>query len=614
MTSRVKSPIRVRWRLGLHGQMMLALFVMVSIVGGIGGYALIAHEEKVHLAAVQGETSHVSGILSLAVAPALWNVDKSSIDALLNSLAAKPEVLELTVTAANTGIVSSVKPRPAGLPTDQVVQVTAIYHVRQGSGQSERLGELRVVMSKDPARAQVRRAHKTLFVILFCVLAGLYFATFHLLQWLVLRPIARLSLDVDRIASGDLNVNCPVGANDELAVFATRVNAMASNLRATMGLLRASEEKYRCIFENASEGIFLLNRRGRFLDVNPAMVRLFDYPSAGRLKEASVGGDAPAHLFSAAQVSELFAKAATNQGIVGLEMPLRKLHGERIWVELNARAVRNASGTVELLEGMIADVTVQRHARIRLLRNRESLAREVAERRRAEADLLDSKHQLQQLAAHMESIREDERKQIAMTIHDELGQLLTALKINLVLFGRRIPASEQHAVKIAEMTGLVDRTLRIVRDVASNLRPAALNYGLASALEWLASEFSRHGMPCRFLLAGEEPRLDDARATAVFRVAQEALTNVARHANATRAELRIVDLGAAYELTVEDDGQGFETDIKHRRNSYGLLGMQERARALGATIEIDSAVGNGTTVRVVLPKTLNISQQSHQTW
>ncbi|MBR8334146.1 PAS domain S-box protein [Burkholderia ambifaria] len=614
MMSRIKLPIRVRWRVGLHGQLMLALFVMVSIVGGIGGYALTANEEKVHLAELESEASRVSTILSLAVAPALWNVDKPSIDTLLRSIAANPEVAELAVTAPNARIVSSVRLPARGSPTEQVVRLTPIYYARPDGGQPERVGELRVVMSKDAVRAQVRRAHKALFATFFGVLASLYFATFYLLQWLVLRPIARLSLNVDRIASGDLNVECPVGPNDELAAFAKRINAMASNLRATMGLLRASEAKYRRIFENASEGIFLLNPRGRLLDVNPAMVRLFDYPSAERLKQASVGGDVPPNLFSAAQLSELFVKAATNHGTVRLEMPLRKLHGERIWVELNVRAVTNSSGTIELLEGIIADVTVQRHARERLLRHRERLAREVADRRRAEAEMLASKHALQELAVHMESIREEERKQIAMTIHDELGQLLTALKINLALFGSNTPASEQQTVKIAGMTSLVDRTLRIVRDVASHLRPAALNYGVASALEWLASEFSRHGLPCRFLLVGEEPRLDDARATAVFRVAQEALTNIGRHANATRAELRIADLGAAYELTILDDGQGFATDAKHRRNSYGLLGMQERARALGATIEIESTVGKGTTVRVVLPKTSNVSQRPQSTW
>ncbi|MEN8515093.1 PAS domain S-box protein [Burkholderia sp. RS02] len=615
MTSCIKWLVYPLRRLGLHGRLMLGLFAMMLVVGGIGGYALTRHEEEIHFAELESRTARISDFLSLAIAPLLRNGDKPSIDALINSLAGNPEVDEFTVTTVQGGVISSVKPHPSTHPMGEIVRVTGIYHAGPDGADRERLGSIKVVMSTDIVRAEIRHAQTILLTTFFVLLAGLHIVTLYLLKWMVRRPIDPLSRKVDRIALGDLSVTGSVGTRGQLAMFAARVDIMVRNVGATISSLRASETKYRRIFENSSEGIFRLDRNGQLLDVNPAMVRLFDYPSADQLKQASLGGYAQRRLFSAEQISELFANASAHNGVVACEMELRKLHGERIWVELNARAIVNSSGSVEFLEGMISNITERRRAHQRLLMHRERLAGEVSERRRAEANLRASKKRLRELAEYMESIREEERKQIALTIHDELGQMLTILKINLGLLGRIAPVSEQQAQKIVEMASLVDKTVRIVRDVASHLRPAALNYGLASALEWLAAEFSRHElMTCRFLLIGEEPALDEPRATAVFRVAQEALTNIMRHANATHVELRMADLGAAYELSIADNGQGFEMKTQSQRTTYGLLGMQERARALGAEIEIDSAAGTGTVVRVVLPKALNVSQRADFAW
>ncbi|QVN22843.1 PAS domain S-box protein [Burkholderia pyrrocinia] len=579
---------------------MFAFLALVVVVGGVGGCSLTEHERQVHVEMLENKAARIADLLSIALDPPLWNVDKSAIDSLLAPLASNPEVAEFTVTSTDFGVVASVKPLPAVSPSDRIVRVREIFHVASGGAPKEKLGEVRVVLSKASMKEEIRHAENTLLASMGFLLVGLYASVYFLLKYIVHRPIVELKSTIDAISAGNLDVDCRITHKDEFGELATRVNAMAHNLRESTRRLRESEQKYRRIFENAIEGMFLLNRDGRLHDVNPAMVRVLGYRCADEFVSRDMTKDVPS-VFSSQQTRDLFATADAEGGIVRLEMQLRKLGGESIWVELNARIVASLPGEPEHIEGMLADITERRRARERMRRHRDQLRSEVAERRRAEDDLRVSQEQLRKLSAHMESVREEERKEIAMTIHDELGQLLTALKIDIALLKNKLNPGSTERSAVDQMNGLVERTLKIVRDVASNLRPAALNYGLAEALEWLAAEFSRHGIVrCRFFVYGDKPQLSDAHATAVFRIAQEALTNVARHARATQVELRLCDIGRAFELSVIDNGQGFDPSTVCAGKSYGLLGMQERARLLGAQLNIESIEGQGAIVRLTL--------------
>jgi signal transduction histidine kinase len=149
------------------------------------------------------------------------------------------------------------------------------------------------------------------------------------------------------------------------------------------------------------------------------------------------------------------------------------------------------------------------------------------------------------------------------------------------------------------MRELVEGTIWMVRNVASHLRPAALNFGITSALEWLVADFNRrNGILCQLHIDGGEPTLTDAHATAVFRIVQASLTNVARHAHATRVDVTLTSIGEKLELQVRDDGCGFDQEAVRHGYSYGLLGMNERARLIGGSLFIDSAPGAGTTVSI----------------
>lgn len=234
---------------------------------------------------------------------------------------------------------------------------------------------------------------------------------------------------------------------------------------------------------------------------------------------------------------------------------------------------------------------------------------DVTERRRLEEEqrlavrLAESEERLRAFAAEADARIEQERKRIAAEIHDELGQLLTSLKMDAGLAATLPGAQGDVAALLADMRDRLDRTLGVVKHVVNHLRPAALNLGLVPALEWLADDLLRHcGLRCRLRLPPEDVVLADRDATALFRVAQESLTNVVRHAGAHEARLSLRHGQGYLEMCIEDDGHGFNTDAALGACAFGLTGMRERVLAVDGTMAIDSTPGVGTCVRVRLPR------------
>lgn len=216
--------------------------------------------------------------------------------------------------------------------------------------------------------------------------------------------------------------------------------------------------------------------------------------------------------------------------------------------------------------------------------------------------LRDTKEKLRALAAYQEQMLEQERKHIALEVHDEMGQLLTALNLDLSLVGLRFGDNHELLVMVDEMHVLLEKTIKVVRHVASNLRPAALDLGLAPAIEWLAEDFSsRWPVRCRLDASDDDIVLDDLLLTAVFRVVQESLTNVARHADAHEVTISLNHCAHELCVVVADDGRGFDTDVVGQDSGFGLFGMRERMLALGGTLRINSAPGKGTAISIKLP-------------
>jgi signal transduction histidine kinase len=215
--------------------------------------------------------------------------------------------------------------------------------------------------------------------------------------------------------------------------------------------------------------------------------------------------------------------------------------------------------------------------------------------------LRESEDKLRRLAAHLISVREEERAHIAREIHDELGQVLTGIKMEVGWLQKRLkePALLE---KTESMSKLIDSTVQTVRKIATGLRPEMLDdMGLVAAVGWQAKEFQkRTGIRCRAKLPPES-KYDLEISTCVFRIFQEILTNVARHARATRVDVELSVTEDRFNLEVVDNGVGIADSDLHGRKSLGLLGMQERAMLFGGEVGITGTPGQGTRVSVSIP-------------
>jgi PAS domain S-box-containing protein len=230
---------------------------------------------------------------------------------------------------------------------------------------------------------------------------------------------------------------------------------------------------------------------------------------------------------------------------------------------------------------------------------------DVTEQQKAQENLRASAEQLRALAARLSEIREEERKSIARELHDQVGQALTALKLDLEWTRGQLPAGAppETRTRFAAMDALLDQTLDTTQRISATLRPAILDdLGLPAALRWQAAEFTqRTGVACETGLPDADPPLAPATALALFRILQEALTNVARHSGAKNVRIGLTREGPSAILTIADDGRGIPPEVLARQTSLGLMGMRERVLAFGGTLELSATPGEGTTVVVRVP-------------
>jgi len=227
----------------------------------------------------------------------------------------------------------------------------------------------------------------------------------------------------------------------------------------------------------------------------------------------------------------------------------------------------------------------------------------ISELKATERRLEESRAQLHALTTQREQAREEERKRIAREIHDELGQLLSMLRLNVATldfrFGGINPGLRGEAQK---MVATVDNAILMTQSLITRLRPAVMNAGIVSALEWLVQEYAEStGIVCNLHVATDDICLDDDKAMAVFRIVQESLTNVLRHSGADRVDITLRRAGDSCELEVLDNGSGFNPDIVDKRHSYGIAGMKERTLILKGTLDIVAAEAGGTLLKLRIP-------------
>jgi len=243
------------------------------------------------------------------------------------------------------------------------------------------------------------------------------------------------------------------------------------------------------------------------------------------------------------------------------------------WIEFAARARSDASGAV-LWDGIVSDVSEQKRAQ----------------------------QELHELASHLTHVREQEREAIAREIHDDVGSTLTAVKFELAWLKSEVKHLPRASEKLREVDQLVDAVILSSSRIMHNLRPGILDEGIVASLEWQARAFERRmAIPCSFHASHDDIALGGEQAIALFRVCQEALNNVAKHASASRVDIRLDADGHSLLLEIADDGKGIGGSDLGKRTCFGLRGMRERAHSLGGTIDIASEPGRGTTISVTAP-------------
>jgi len=339
-----------------------------------------------------------------------------------------------------------------------------------------------------------------------------------------------------------------------------------------------SETRYREMFENnpLPAMVYDLNSL-EIVDVNKTAVSHYGYTygefTAMTLRELSGPEDVPALL----------------EYIYGPELGTKK----RPW-----RHVKK--------DGTVIDVEVSGHTlEVSGRRCRITIINDITDRKKAEQQLKESHEQLRILSGHVNKAREEERAHIAREMHDELGQMLTTLNMNISWIKKRLPAATADTLLFekAEATSiLIKEAIKRVQKVSAELRPVILDdFGLVPALEWAVDKFKKQTGINIQMTTGTGIDLNGECSTQIYRIVQESLTNVARHASATKLDIRLGREGDNIVLKIHDDGRGISDKEKGDPNSFGILGMRERTVVMGGEFTINGIRGKGTTVRVKIP-------------
>ncbi len=346
------------------------------------------------------------------------------------------------------------------------------------------------------------------------------------------------------------------------------------------------------VIDHLGEGVAVTDAEGLVKAVNPAFTAISGWPEA-----CAVGSPLAAVCGGAALQAALAGRSW--QG----ELTGRRPDGGEFQASLSLRPLPAVGGGVDGVLAVLSDISRRKHAEAALQDLHRNLESRVMQRT---AELLHANGQLRQLSAHMAAVKEEERKRIAREIHDELGQNLLALKLDIAQLNERLGGREtRFARRVAAALENIDATLRSVRGIMNELRPSVLDLGLAAALEWLVNDF-RHRSSLRYDLQlpgdADIAAIDGDAGLVLFRIVQEALVNALRHSRASQVSVRLAVRDGTVSLEVEDNGIGIAPSCRERPGSFGLIGMQERADALhGSFVLNDFEPGAGCCVTVRLP-------------
>lgn len=346
--------------------------------------------------------------------------------------------------------------------------------------------------------------------------------------------------------------------------------------------LLISNEKFTTAFQVGPAGLTITRiSDGKFIDVNDSFLNMFGFNREEVIGHTSL----ELNMFSSEQRKKLIQAQIETGGVQNYELLFRTKFGKPLNMLFSSKSMV-LNGEQCLLTTLI----------------------DITDRIMAEDKVIKSREELRLLSAHLQNVREDERKNLAREMHDEVGQILTSIKMNLSLMRRQLENNEKkvHAIELEEeiqsMAKMVDHAVVRVRKMITELRPELLDkLGLIPALEWHVDEFEKQTkIRSEFKCDFEELPLDHNVELTIFRIIQEALTNVVKHASAKFVSIKVQKMKDHILVEVIDDGKGITEEELKGKESFGLLGMRERANLVGGKIDISGIVGKGTTVRLVI--------------
>ena len=393
-------------------------------------------------------------------------------------------------------------------------------------------------------------------------------------------------------------------------VYILQIDQDITAQKQALEALRESEERFHAILRQAAAGIVRKDVVGTLLFVNDEFCRMIGY-SASELVSAGKTCWDLTYPDDLDENQRLFNRMIRDGIPFQMERRLIRKDGSILWCNLSVAPVMDSWGNAISAVGVEVDITARKQVEASLRQLNLELESRVEERtvelQTMNQALQKSRRRLQVLSQRLVQVQEEERRSLARELHDQVGQSLIALNLNLTIIQSELSKgySDQLGIRLADSIQLVTQVIKLVRDVMSNLRPAHLDdYGLEAALQTFVNEFqARYGIPVRFEKPAEPlPRLENSIEITLLRISQEALTNIARHAQADQARLSLQLREKQIELKIEDDGIGIlSLQEAKRARSHGLRIMQERAEALEGTLKIRSASGAGTTIEVVIP-------------
>ncbi len=423
--------------------------------------------------------------------------------------------------------------------------------------------------------------------LLFCIILVI---TIIYLARSVVKPITNLTKVTRAIAAGDNKNQADTAGNDEISELATSFNFMTNQLVQSEKMLRKSSEEIEDLYNHAPCGYHSLDKDGIIRRINDTELAWMGYTRdevIGKMKWPDLLTPASQKIFR-----EDYPRLMKQGFIHDIEIEIVRKDGTTFTGLVNATAIYDSPGNYVMSRSTVADIT---------------------ERKRVE-------QQLRELAAHLQAVRENEKVSIAREIHDELGGMLTTLKIETYWLRTELSASKENMLfldHVGEMSRLIDNAADVMRNIITGLRPSILDdLGLVAALEWQAAQFHKHtGIACRVNCVCERSEdcvkeLDKPRSIALFRISQEALTNVARHSGASRVDIEFHRNEEEIVMSIIDNGHGMAENRTDAPSSYGILGMRERVNQLDGKINFGPMPGGGFNVTVILPLSANEEEET----